>query len=312
MFSRWTSLYLLIFGAIFLGGCYFYINYQRQILISPVLGIAKNRIGDNVWFPKEPTQSGEIKDGPKNLTAKAAFFVDAQTGQMLFEKNALEKMHVASLVKIMTTIVALENRSLGDKLRVSKRAAEMEPDKMFLIAGEHLSLKELLDGMFLVSANDAAEVLAEEVTGRREEFINLMNSKAKQLGMADTTFINPTGLEEDGREQYSTALDVLLMSRYLVYKYPEIVQISSQPHILIPQTENHQDYDLYSGINLVTSYPGVLGLKTGFTPEAGLTLVTLAKRGDKEVLGVILGATDRRDDARALLDYSFKKLGVKI
>jgi D-alanyl-D-alanine carboxypeptidase len=102
------------------------------------------------------------------------------------------------------------------------------------------------------------------------------------------------------------------MSRYLITRWPNVVNISSQPHVYIERTDYHQDYDMYNGINLLTTYPGVLGLKTGYTPVAGLTLVTLARRGDKEVLGVLLGAVNRRDDAKSLLDYSFKNLGLEI
>lgn len=111
----------------------------------------------------------------------------------------------------------------------------------------------------------------------------------------------------ENNEFEDTALDVVIMSRYLIKKWPEIVDISSKPYVYIEKTANHQDYEMYSGINLLTSYPGVVGLKTGFTPEAGLTLVTLARNGDEEVLGVLLGATNRRDDAKVLLDYSFLK-----
>ncbi|KKQ79679.1 MAG: Serine-type D-Ala-D-Ala carboxypeptidase [Candidatus Daviesbacteria bacterium GW2011_GWA1_38_7] len=146
----------------------------------------------------------------------------------------------------------------------------------------------------------------------REDFIKRMNIKAAQLDMKNTNFINPTGLEEDNAVQLSSAFDVALMSRYAIKKWPKLIEITSNPQIYIPKTDRHQDYDLNSGINLLTTYPGVVGFKTGFTPSAGLTLVTVARRGGKEVLGVLLGSTDRRDDARAMLDYSFKKLGVKL
>lgn len=303
---------------------FFYLKHRQVKLISPIFGIPKNRFADNIWFPKEASDESEPAMFYK-ISARSAFFVETRTGQVLFEKNAHQKLPVASLVKIMTVIIALENRSFDEILKVSAKAANMEPDRMILIEGEKLRLEELLDGIFLVSANDAAEVLAERATGRREdlpaltavrqagrqEFINLMNSKALQLGMGDSQFINPTGLEEDGRSQYSSAYDVALMVRYAIYKWPHLVEISSKQHIFIPETDTHQDYDLYSGINLLTTYPGVLGFKTGYTPEAGLTLATLARREGKEVLGVILGSEDRRDDAKELLDYSFKKLGVK-
>ncbi len=286
-----------------------YLKQHQRKLISPVLGISKMKFADNIWMPKEASGESITKDIP--VSAKAYFFVETQTGQVLFKENAHLRLPVASLTKIMAVIITMENRSFEDILEVSERAANMEPDKMLLIAGEKLKIEEFLEGIFLVSANDAAEVLAENTMGRREEFINLMNSKALQLGMVDSLFINPTGLEEDGLSQYSSAYDIALMSRYAIYKWPHLVEISSKPHIFIPKTDTHQDYDLYSGINLLTTYSGVLGFKTGYTPEAGLTLVTLARRGGREVLGVILGSESRRDDAKELLDRSFEKLGVK-
>ena len=298
---------------------YFFVSFPKASLISPVLGQNKLKIADNIWFPKEASISAKNKNIEDEITSKAAFFVDTETGEVLFEKNSKEKLSIASLVKIMSVIVTLENRSLDDLLNVSVQASEMEPDKMYLKAGERLTVKELLEGIFLVSGNDAAEVLAEETTGRREEFLNLMNSKARQLGMSNTNFINPTGLEEDPSTcsgqvvcQWSTAYDVSLMSRYAISKWPNLLDISSQPVIYIEETETHQEYGLNNGINLLTTYPGVLGFKTGYTPEAGLTLVTVARRDGHQVLGVLLGATNRRDDAKILLDYSFAKLGVEV
>ncbi|MBI4040082.1 D-alanyl-D-alanine carboxypeptidase, partial [Candidatus Daviesbacteria bacterium] len=273
---------------------------------SPLVGLGQ--VAANVWFP-QPSDYLNNLDAPQ-ITAQGAYFVEIDTGQALYQKNSRMQLPIASLVKIMTVIITLENKRLDSVVQISSVAAAMEPDKMQLIAGEKMSVNELLDGIFLVSANDAAEALAENATGSREEFISLMNSKALQLGMKDTWFTNPTGLEEDDKKQYSSAYDVVLMARYAIKHFPQLVDITSQPHIYLPQSQDHQDYDLYSGINLLTTYPGVMGFKTGFTPEAGLTLVTLARRGDKEVLGVLLGSGDRRDEAKALLDYSFKKLGV--
>ncbi|MBI2021867.1 D-alanyl-D-alanine carboxypeptidase [Candidatus Daviesbacteria bacterium] len=298
---------LLIIG---LSASFFLLSNQKNHqLISPTINGFKQSFADNLWSPKEREVFASEN---LNITARAAFFVEPSTGEVLFEKNPKEKLPAASLVKIMTTIVTLENKAPTDTLTISDRAASMEPDKMLLKPNERLTVRDLLYGMFLVSANDAAEALAERTTGRREEFINLMNSKAIQLGMKDTHFVNPTGLEENSQDQFSTAYDVVLMSRYAINKWPDLVNITSTPHYYIEQTSNHQDYDLYSGINLLTTYPGVLGFKTGYTPEAGLTLVTYAKRENKEVLGVILGSTNRRDDAKILLDYSFKKLGVAV
>lgn len=275
-------------------------------LISPLTKEQKV-LGINQWFPKQA--SGSQNNAPE-ITADGAMFLDTKDGSILYSKNQNKKLPIASLVKVMTVLVALEHKSLDDQYLVSQRAAEVEPDKMLLIAGEKLTLKELLYGIFLVSANDAAETLAEGTTGDRNEFIKLMNDQAKFLGMRDTFFANPTGLDEDSGNSYSTVYDLVILTRFLIRNYPEVVNISMTEHIVLPITDNHQDYDMYSGINLLTTYTGVVGFKTGYTPEAGLTLITLARKNGHEVLGVLLGSGDRRDEARELLDYSFKKLRV--
>lgn len=249
----------------------------------------------------------EGAEGPQ-VSAKAALFTDTKEGKMLYGKSIHEKLPIASLVKVMTILVALEHKNMDDEFIVSSRAADMEPDKMLLIAGERLTLRELLDGIFLISANDAAEVLAEGVTGNREEFLKLMNAKAQQLGMKNTYYANPTGLDEDTNNSRSSAYDQAILTRYLIRNFPEVVKISSQERVYLPQTEKHQDYDMYSGINLLTTYTGVVGFKTGYTPEAGMTLITLARKNGFEVIGVLLGSASRRDEARELLDYSFEKL----
>ena len=296
-----TTFLLLIF--LLVG---FVVSGQEKDLnfVSPKIQNEKV-LGENVWFPKFENVS--FADAP-NTSAKAALFVDSKSGQVLFAKSAAEKLPIASLAKVMTALIALEHKSLDSIYSVPKRATEMEPDEMILLPNETLTLKELLYGIFLVSANDAAEVLAEGSVDNREEFIKLMNSKAKQLGMNDTYFVNPTGLDEDSQNSVSSAFDVAILTRYLIRNYPEVVEISKTPYIFIPETQNHQSYEMWTGINLITTYPGVVGFKTGFTPEAGLTLITLARKDGKEVIGVFLNSPSRRDEARMLLDYSFAKI----
>ncbi len=275
-------------------------------LVTPLIS-QKVGLGLNQWFPKAVL--GIQSNAPK-ISAKSAFFIDSKTGEVLFAKEPNLKLPIASLTKIMTVLIALEHKNIDDQFIVSQHAADMEPDKMLLVAGEKLTLEELLDGIFLISANDAAEVLAERSVESRDEFIKLMNTKAVQLGMKDTYFVNPTGLDEDENNSYSTTYDLAILTRYLIRRHHLITEISQKEHIYLPQTQNHQDYDMYSGINLLTTYPGVIGFKTGYTPEAGLTLVTLARKDGHEIIGVLLGSQSRRDEARELLDYSFKKLGV--
>ncbi|TSC64225.1 MAG: D-alanyl-D-alanine carboxypeptidase [Microgenomates group bacterium Gr01-1014_93] len=280
------------------------IPFSNSELISPVLKEGKT-LGLNQWFPKDVLG---IQTNTLEITAKAAFFIETNSGEVLYSKNVHEKLPIASLAKVMTAVIALESRSLDEQLVVSQRASEMEPDEMILLPGEKLTLKELLYGIFLVSANDAAEVLAETATGDRVEFIKLMNDKAAQLGMKNTKFINPTGLDEDGENSYSTAYDMAILARYAVKHFPALVDISKTEHIYLERTLDHQDYEMYSGINLLTTYPGVVGFKTGYTPEAGLTLVTLARKDGHEILGILLGSENRREEARELLDFSFGKL----
>lgn len=279
---------------------------EPKKLVAPVnkSGIT---LGVNQWFPKSVLGA---QSGTSEITAKSAFFVDTKSGDVLYSKNPHERLPVASLVKVMTALIAVEHRGLDESYVVSERAAAMEPDKMWLMMGEKLTLKELLYGIFLISANDAAETLAEGTTGRREEFLNMMNGKAAQLGLNDTFFVNPTGLDEDSGNSYSSTYDLSVLARYAIRNHPFLVDFSKTEHIVLPITESHQDYDMYSGINLLTSYPGVVGFKTGYTPEAGLTLITIARRNGREVIGVLLGSSNRREEAKELLDFSFKKLGV--
>jgi len=285
----------------------FAINFNQKQktfqLVSPLLK-KENVLGINQWFPGVPKDQ---VNAPQ-ISAKAALFTDTKNGEVLYSKNIHDRLPIASLTKVMTMLIALEHKKMDDTFVVSQYAQGMEPDKMLLIAGEKLTLRELLDGIFLVSANDAAEVLAEQTTGDRDEFIKLMNDKASQLGMKDTHFVNPTGLDEDENNSYSTVYDLVILTRYLIRHFPEVIDISRSEHIYLPQTKTHQDYDMYSGINLLATYPGVVGFKTGYTPEAGLTLITLARNDGHEIIGVLLGSGDRRDEARELLDYSFSKI----
>lgn len=288
---------------------YYYIDISsddQKTLISPVSATMQS-VGLNQWFPQNVLG---VQVNAPTITATAALFLDSKTGEILYEKNVYQQLPIASLTKVMTILVAREHKNLNDTYTISERAAAMEPDKMFLKTGEQLTLEELLYGIFLVSANDAAEVLAEGTISNRTEFIILMNAKARQLGMNNTHFVNPTGLDEDLGNSYSSAYDLVLLTRYAIRRFPELVKISQVDHIYLPITENHQDYDMYSGINLLTTYPGVVGFKTGYTPDAGLTLITLARKDNKEVIGVLLGTENRREEARELLDYSFRKIGI--
>lgn len=265
---------------------------------------------ENLWFPTEATTV--FKGVEKPLIRAAAYLVvDLDTSRILLAHNYHQRKPIASLVKIMTALVAMEKSDPDELLTVSERAASVGEDSMGLIAGEKLSLKELLAGLILVSGNDAAEVIAEDTADRRELFVAWMNSKAYELGLTDTRFANPSGLMEKQNqeggylaEEYSTAYDLAVIARALL-ENGLLREIAALPELEIPATSNHQAYYLYSQTNLITTDPRVKGLKMGYTPAAGLSGVTYAESDGHRVVGVVLNTPTRRDDLKALINYAF-------
>ncbi|MGA2911439.1 MAG: D-alanyl-D-alanine carboxypeptidase family protein [Candidatus Levyibacteriota bacterium] len=285
---------------------------NKSSLVSPIpnfLTILANKEVStlNLWLPSLKNRISANLQSP-NITAKSALVFDTTTKEVLYSKNPTERLPMASLTKIMTVIVALENKKKDDTYVVSKDDLVGE-DSMGLDAGERLSLEELMYGMMLHSANDAAEVLANNFPGGRSAFIQAMNNKVKSLGLTDTHFTNPTGLEGDGK-QYTTAYDLTVMTEYTLTNFPLFAQVVSTFDYNIPQTATHKAFYLENETNLLTSYPGVKGVKDGYTPEAGLCLVTYLDYGGHKIIGVVLGSGDRRGEMIELLDYSLKSLGI--
>lgn len=180
---------------------------------------------------------------------------------------------------------------------------------MGLTAGEKLSLDELLYGLVLNSGNDAAETLASNFTGGREAFIQAMNEKANALGLSNTHFTNPSGLEGDGN-QYTTAYDLLVITNYALSNFSEFKKVVGTFSMELPYSTNHKYFYLENETNLLSSYPGVKGVKDGYTPEAGLCLVTYLDYQNHKIIGVILGSGDRRGEMIELLDYSLNSIGI--
>lgn len=281
---------------------------QKIEVISPIPGFLTRIINNqalslNLWLPKI--------DGNKNkslqISAKSALIYDLTTNKTLYSKNPKEKMPMASLTKIMTAIIALENRKKDDKYLVKEKDLVGE-DSMGLSENEVLNLDELLYGLVLHSGNDAAEVIADNYKGGRESFIKAMNDKADSLGLADTKFNDPSGLAGDG-EQYSTAYDLLVMTNYAL-SFPTFAKVVQTFDFNIPKTPTHNEYILENETNLLTSYPGVKGVKTGYTDEAGLCLVTYLEYDGHKIIGVILNSENRIDDMKRLLDFSLKEQGI--
>ena len=261
----------------------------------------------NLWLPSLNDKISASTLKPE-ITATSALIYDIDTKKVLYEKNPKEKVPMASLTKIMTAIIALENKKENNRYIVSSKDLVGE-NTMGLEAGEILSLEELLYGLMLPSGNDAAETLATNFKGGRNAFIKTMNLKAKALGLLDTNFTNPTGLEGDGK-QYTTTYDLVVITRYALVNFPLFTKVVSTFEYTILKTNTHKTYFLQNETNLLTSYPGVKGVKDGYTPEAGLCLVTYLDYKEHKIIGVILGSNNRRQEMKDLLDYSLKSIGV--
>lgn len=262
----------------------------------------------NEWFP---IMTGKESD-QLQLGAKSALVVDYDSGQVLFNKNAGQKLPAGSTIKIMTALLTLESADLERKFSVSAKAAMVGENAMGLTEGENVKVRDLLYGTMLVSGNDAAVTLAENIAGSEDAFVVLMNKRARELGLGNTKFVNASGLDVDGQSQYTTSLDLASLAYYVWEHHPIFREISSTDHVFIEANSDHKVFDLYNDTNLLTTYPGVKGIKPGFTWEAGLCLVTYAENDGKRLLAVILGSENRRGEMVELLDYGFSNFGITI
>lgn len=247
------------------------------------------------------------------ISAPAAVLMEAGTGRVLFEKNAHEVRPCASITKVMTlclTFDALESGRLSfeDQLSASAHAASMGGSDIWLKEGELMSVDDLIKATVIMSANDAAVVLAENVAGSEEAFVQRMNERAGELGMEDTVFKNCNGLDEEGH--VTSAYDVALMSRELI-KHEKIKDYTLT---WIDYVRNGET-QLVNTNKLIRSYQGITGLKTGTTSKAGSCITATAERNGLRLIAVILGAgstDDRFKDAAALLDYGFGGWSVTV
>lgn len=292
---------LLISGVLWLN---YRQNANSTTLISPLPDFLSKKQNSQVstldlWLPFLQDILSDTKKEPQ-LSASSALIYDLSNNRILYEKDPREKLPMASLTKIMTAIVAIDNKRSDDRYVVSKKDLVGE-NVMGLSAGEVLSLNDLMFGLVLPSGNDSAEVLASN-TMERSAFVKAMNDKAKSLGLKDTNFTNPSGLEGDG-DQHTTAYDLLVITKNALQHYPLFAKVVATPEYHIEATSEHKAYDLYNETNLLTSYPGVKGVKDGYTYEAGLCLVTYLDYKGHKIIGVLLGSQNRRQEMKDLLDY---------
>lgn len=242
------------------------------------------------------------------VRGKNTISVSLNDSAILYAKDEFESVPIASLTKIMTAVVALEHKKLEDKIKISRRAATVGENAMGISEGEIYTLEELLYGLILHSGNDAAYAIAEGTAGSAENFVSWMNLKVKELKLENTTYADPSGLNDGNK---SSAYDLAKLTKYAMQN-PDFKRIVGTIDRTIAGTEEHKYLELSNQTNLLRTYPGVRGVKTGYTEAANLCLVTYAENEGKEVIGVVLGSDARKTDMIQILDYSFGKIGVKI
>lgn len=256
----------------------------------------------------------EAAGGTMELACKSAVLMEQTTGKVLYEMNAHEKLPPASITKVMTLLLvmeAIENGKLAltDTVTVSENAKSMGGSEIWLEVGEQMSVDDLIKATCVASANDAAMALAEQVAGSEEAFVAMMNEKAKELGMNDSSFQNPTGLD-DTDANITSAYDIALMSRELI-RHEKIKEYST---IWMDSLRGGKTA-LVNTNKLVRFYEGATGLKTGTTNKAGSCLSATATRGGLSLVAVVMGSTtsdDRFASAKKLLNYGFANWAVAV
>ena len=245
------------------------------------------------------------------IPAKSALLMDMATGTVLYEQNAHEKLAPASVTKVMTMLLIMEAIDSGkisweDTVTTSEAAAAKGGSQIYLKVGEMMSVSDMVKSIAVSSANDCACAMAEHLAGSEMAFVEQMNSRARELGMNDTHFVNCTGLDDDdnAKQHLTSAYDIALMSRELMMKHPDIQKFTT----IWMDTVRNGVFGLANTNKLVRFYPGATGLKTGFTSGAGYCLSATAQRDGMGLIAVVMGAESSKDRfaaCKSLLDYGF-------
>jgi len=237
-----------------------------------------------------------------DVTMAEGALVDG-SGRILWARNGAARRPMASITKIMTAVVALEHSSLDETVTVPRIATSVGQSSAGLVPGEQLTMRELLEALLIKSGNDAAETIAVHVGGTVPAFVAMMNAKARELGLSDTHYENPHGLDQPGH--YTTADDLAVLARYAMSK-PAFREIVDQPSVTIGRGRHREK--LASTDELLTTYAGAMGVKTGNTSGAGYSVVSAAQRGPVTLYAIVLGTASDRErflQAKALLDWGF-------
>lgn len=235
--------------------------------------------------------------------ARSSILIEAKTGRVLYEHNAHEALPMASTTKVMTALLALEKGDLLDTVTTGPNAFGVPGTSIYLSLGEKLTLEEMLLGLMLASGNDAAVAIAEHIGGTVENFCRMMTERAEEIGCENTVFLSPHGLPATGH--HTTAWDLALITREAM-KNPRFREIVSTQRASLPWQDHEYSRVLTNKNKLLSTYPGALGVKTGYTKAAGRCLVFAAERDGLELIGAVLSCPDWFGEAAALLDKGFE------
>lgn len=246
--------------------------------------------------------------------AKSTILIEESTGKILYEKNSDEKRAPASMTKVMSMLLimeALDNKqiSLNDEVTISQNAADMGGSQLFLQPNQTAKVEDLLKGIAVASGNDAVVAMAEKIAGSEEKFVDMMNKKAKKLGLKNTQFKNPHGLDEEGH--YTSAHDMAIMAKELI-KHKNILNYTSIYEEYLTKSDGTKLWMVNTN-KLVKFYKGVDGLKTGFTQTAGYCLTATAMKNNTRLISVVMGedtSANRSTDTVNLLNYGFNSYKV--
>jgi D-alanyl-D-alanine carboxypeptidase (penicillin-binding protein 5/6) len=251
------------------------------------------------------------------LQSRAAYLIDMKHDQLLLDIHGKRRLPIASTTKIMTALVALEQAKLHQLVLVKQETLDLIKiycgHSLHLQAGDQIALKDILYAMMLPSGDDAAFIIAESIAGTVKEFVKLMNEYARRFHLKDTFYVNPGGtpylntLEDVSISSYSTAADLVRLTHYALSN-PLFAQIVQLQRYELPASPMHHAYTWESNNHLLSSYAGAIGVKTGFSSEAGACLVFSALSSDQQLLGAVLQASkphQRFTDAKSLLDWGF-------
>ena len=276
-------------------------------LVSFIMAILIAIMPMNLSFANED-------NAPLSISSKSAILMDVGSGQILYEKNAHDKLPPASVTKVMTMLLICEaldsgKITLDDSVQISENAASMGGSQIFLKAGEKMKVEDLLKGIAIGSGNDATVAMAERIAGTEEAFVKLMNDRAKELGLNNTNFKNSTGL--DVENHYSTAYDMSVIARELV-KHKKILEFTGTYEDYL-RKDSASPFWLVNTNRLVRFYQGVDGLKTGYTKEAGYCLTSTAEKDNMRLITVVMNEPStqiRNGETSSMLDYGFNMYSV--